>query len=358
MKVCESKTPPVQGKKNTSFFGKPSGTAFFEKVGQEAPSTFISRAPQLSKEQQADEDKLRKAIPRAISLLHKAKPFMAAGGQEELMDQMMNIFDKITPDHIGTLDAKGGRIKLGKPEKLFFNFKQSGDMSKPFGYDIRFDLSHETEGAADGYFRNTGNYGGIIVIKLIRTKTASTEQIAEVLVHETVHMFSHLQRAVEERVGSAESVQVPGKQAGGLLDAAAFAANKKVFAPHFTAVLNFLNGQPHRNDSFSKIPGSVAEDWSRVLVDETIAYVYQSRLNLAIDKVRTAGKKGPRINIGLSFSPLPFLKSYLTTHWLTDPRDQAAMATPEGTALLDAMSADMKDLDKAVEARVGPDATP
>ena len=34
------------------------------------------------------------------------------------------------------------------------------------------------------------------------------------------------------------------------------------------------------------------------------------------------------------------------------------MATPEGTALLDAMSADMIDLNKAVEARVGPDATP
>jgi len=283
---------------------------------------------------------------------------MAAGAQGELFDQMLNIFEKITPAHIGTLGPDGSRIKLGKPEKLFFNFKVPGDTSKPFGYDIRFDLSHKTEGAAAGHFHNTGNYGGIIVIELKRTKSATTGQIAELLVHETVHMFSHLQRAVRERVGDAESTQVPDQLAGGLLDEATFAPNKKAFAPHFSAVRNFLNSQPYRSDEFSKIPESLVDDWSRMVVDETIAYVYQSRVSLALGRVKTAGVKGPKVSMGMGFVPLQFLKNYVTEHWLTDPRDQAAMATPEGVALLKAMSPVMIDLDKAVEAQVGPDQTP
>jgi hypothetical protein len=344
-----------QAKNDPSTLREKSRQPFFGRVSQRLPSSVVSRSPGLTKEQQKDEAKMREAIPLATSQLRKAKTFMAAGAQGELFDQMLNIFEKITPDHIGVLGADGSRIKLGKPEKLFFNFKVPGDISKPFGYEIRFDLSHETEGPADGQFRSTGNYGGIIVIKLARTKSASLELIAALLVHETVHMFSHMQRAVRERVGDAESTQVPGQLAGGLLDETTFAPNKKAFAPHFAAVRNFLNSQPYRSDEFSKIPESVIEDWCRIIVDETIAYVYESRVSLALGSAETAGTKGPKVSAPkMVFIPLDFFKKYVTEHWLTDTRDQAAMATPEGVALLKAMAPDMIDLDKAVEAQVGP----
>jgi hypothetical protein len=168
-------------------------------------------------------------------------------------------------------------------------------------------------------------------------------------------MFSHMQRAVRERVGDAESTQVPNQLAGDLLDEATFAPNKKAFAPHFAAVRNFLNSQPHRSDEFSKLPESMIEDWCRIIVDETIAYVYESRVSLALGSANTAGTKGPKVIVPkMVFIPLDFFKKYVTEHWLTDPHDQAAMATPEGVALLKAMSPVMIDLDKAVEAQVGP----
>jgi hypothetical protein len=347
-----------QAKPPSSFNRQKSGQPFFGGITHRAPSSFISTSPDLTKEQQKDETKVRKAIPMAIALLGKAKPFIAVGGQAELFDQLMDVFEKITPDHIGTLGPDKGHIKTGKPEKLFYNFKVPGGMSRPFSYEVRFDVSHEPEGTAAGYFHETGNYGGIIVIKLVKTKSIGPEQLAEILVHETVHMFSHLQRAVKERVGDGESTQVPGRLAGGILNAAAFEPNKKAFAPHFAAIRDFLNTQPYRSDEFSKIPESIIDDWSRMVVDETMAYVYTSRTSLAMGRAETAGKKGPTISMGVGFVPLQFLKNYVTEHWLTDPRDQAAMATKEGDELLKAMSPVMIDLAKAVEAQVGPDQTP
>jgi hypothetical protein len=229
-------------------------------------------------------------------------------------------------------------------------------MSRPFAYRIFFDVSHETEGSAAGYFRMTGNYGGMIVVKIGQTKSVPAEAIAHLLAHEAVHMFSHLQRTVRERIGAEEAIVVPGETAARILDISSFAAYQKTFMAHFAAIRTFLNSQPHRSNKFDEIPESTVAEWTRKVVEETIAYIYESRVSLAADKVGTAGSKGPTVNMGrVSFVPLSFLKNYMTTHWLTNADDQKAMGSKQGEALLDAMSGDMINLHQAVEAQVGPD---
>ncbi len=325
------------------------------KAAKHAPFSFISRSQELTKLQKSDEKKVREKIQKAIALLNKAKAHIAPGGQEELLDEMLNTFNLITPDHIGILDSNGARIKLGQAVKLFYTFKRPGEMSKPFEYQIRFDVSHETEGAAAGYFHMTGNYGGMIVIKVAEVKSASIESIAKLLVHESVHMFSHLQRTVNERIGSQEATMVPGEKAARILDISSFADYQKNFIAHFNAVRIFLNGLPHRHGKFNELPETIIDDWTRKVVEETIAYVYQERIGIAADKVRTAGSKGAVINFTQGFNPIAFLKDYMTKHWLTEPDDQRAMKTKDGLALLSAMSTDIQALHEAVKAQVGTD---
>ncbi len=322
---------------------------FTGKVSDNSTSSFISRAIELTKQQKSDEKKVKEKVQKAIILLGKIGSKIGDASQKELLDQMLNIFNLITPKHIGTLDSNRGRISLGEVVKWFITFTKPGEMGRPYEYHIRFDMSHETEEEADAYFHETSNYGGAIVIKVNAVKSYSSEQLAEILVHEAVHMFSHMQRTVEERIGSKEATMIPEKAAAGILNTSSFSELRKTFTVHFSAIIGFLNKQDHRKFSLDKIPASMVDEWNRKLIEETIAYEYQSRIRHAVTRTKS---KGPTITIG--FEPLGFLRSYMTKHWLKDKEDQAAMTSKEGLGLLKAMTSDMLILHENVEAQVGP----
>lgn len=297
-------------------------------------------------------------VPKAISLLGKAAGFLAEGPQQELLDVMLSQFNSVKTDNIGSLDTNGGRLTLGKPIKLPYTFQYPGAMSKPFDYTIRIDVSHETGTSAGGYFHETGNYGGNIVIVIDQAKLVSEEGIATgVLVHEAVHLLSHLQRAVSERIGAREASVIPGTQAAKILDPSSFGPFKKKFAVHFHAVKDFLNSQPHRKDAFNQISDTIIDDWNRKVIEETIAYVYATRTSMAISQAKMSAdkRKGPKVGVAVGFVPMEFLKKYVNDFWLTDKDDQKAMATEKGKALLSSMSDDMTALHQAIEAQVGPD---
>jgi hypothetical protein len=341
MKIIKRHPDAVAGKSVAPFFNRERGNGFFHS------GRMIARSPDTDKEKPGDEKKLAGKLLKAMEMLGSAGPHLGTPGQQELLESMTEIFAHAKQENLGLLGADKRRIRLGRPMRLNYTFQRAGSMSVPFEYRLHVDLSHETEGGADAYFRHGDDYGGFMVFRIERLMAEPVERIAIVLSHESVHMLSHLQRAVQARVGEEAAAHIPGEKAAGLLDASGFASFKAAFAVHFGKVKDFLNGQEHRRHSLDKLPSGVVDDWTRKVVEETIAYVYGTRIDQALE-----ARKG-KPTVTLAFEPLSFLKRYMTEQWLNDPADQAAMEKKEGKELLEGMKADMLALAGAVEAQVG-----
>jgi len=292
--------------------------------------SLISRQVQPTGQQKNAIRRVRRKMKKAVTLLQNAGPYLATAGQGELLDEMLTTFKQITAKHIGTIDKNGRRMQLGTPLKLFYTFPIPGQMSKPFEYHIYFDFSLESRGPAAAYFHGPSDYMGFIVVKVPQVKTASIDALVKVLVHEALHLYTHIQKAVQARIGQRAAVMVPSRNAAAILKTSAFSSNGKALLSHFSEIRTFLNNQSHRQLFINKFPASIVNDWTRLVIEESIAYVYQSRVDMAFSRYRTAGTRGPTVNIATGFVHLQFLKNYLTRHWLKDPDDQTAMATQKG----------------------------
>lgn len=159
-----------------------------------APDSFISKQIQPNARQRRDARSIRRKMTRAIVLLRNARQHLSHVAQGGLLDEMLSVFSQITPAHLGTRDINNRIVQHGRAIILDYNFRRRRQSSIPFRYQVRFALSHDASGTEGGYFRPMGNMGGMIVIKVPRAiaAQASTESIALLLVHEAVHMLSHL----------------------------------------------------------------------------------------------------------------------------------------------------------------------
>jgi len=341
MKMARRHPDAVAGKTAAPFFNKEQGNGFFH------AERMVAKSPDPDKEKPAEEKKLEVKLLDAIKLLGAAGPHLGDPGQKELLESMSDVFSDVKRENLGLLGTDGQRIRLGRPMRLSYTFQQTGSMSKPFEYRLYIDLSHETEGGADAYFRHTDEYGGFMVFRIEKLKGVSEKEVAITIAHESVHLFAHLQRAIRARVGDDAAMRVPGKQAATIMDVSGFSDLKTAFAGHFEKVRGFLNQQEHRRFSLDKLPAGIVDDWTRKVVEETMAFVYGSRIDQALE----AGKGKPTVTI--AFEPLTFLRRYMTEQWLNEKADQEAMDTKEGKALLEEMKADMLALADAMEKQVG-----
>lgn len=341
MKIARRHPDAVAGKSDAPFFNKEQGNGFFH------AEQMIAKSPEPDMDRSKDEKKLEVKLLDAMKLLGAAGPHLGDPGQKELLESMSDLFADVKLENLGLLGADGQRIRLGRPVRLGYTFQRTGSMSKPFEYRLHLDLSHEAEGAADAYFRHTDEYGGFMVFRIEKLKEVPEKELAVTIAHESVHLFAHLQRAMQARVGDEVVKQVPGKQAAKLMDVSGFSDFKTAFAGHFEKVRGFLNRQEHRRFSLDKLPVSIVDDWTRKVVEEALAHIFGSRIDQALE-----ARKG-KATVTLAFEPLTFLKRYMTEQWLNEKADQEAMDSEEGKALLGEMKPDMLALAEAVEKQVG-----
>jgi hypothetical protein len=322
-------------------------------VGLRAPGATIQYAVQPTAQQTADAQRVRGTLQSAMALLQTVGQHLVTPAQRESLAEILTFLATFVPNGLGTLDQNGARLASGARHSFFYSFRRPDQaVSMPFELQVRFDLSYEPGGEADGRYRPGGTHLGSLTLYIPKIKDATADDLAALVIHEAVHVMFHLRQSVEAHFGAEAGRHIPGIQAATILDTGTFASHRQAFRTHFATIIGFLNQQSHHH--LLRIQASRASEWADRWLEEVIAYTYESRVRTGIAKQQALSQPGPQGYFHAPVEPVGLIYRYLIRHWLDDPADQAALRTSQGDALMQAMRPALTALQQAVEARVGP----
>jgi len=319
-----------------------------------AESATLADAPKVSA---ADAQVLAKAATlaaacgKAVAELEKSVGFLATAAQQDLLRDILGVLRVFLPDRHGVWDRNGRVLKTSARYRTEVIPKNPPrDVPFFFHHDTWFYVSFQKATAA-GIQRPFEPGHRCWIYLCAANLTTSIEPLADVLVHEAMHMQAHRYRSIEQKFGSRVAGETPTGAAGGLLNRSSFNPLRAVMEKHFETVAAFLNRQPHRRGSLAALSASVVKQWAELLVEEVLAYVFAERATWALAQL-AASKTGA--GISQQFAPMTFLKRYFRTYWLSDPVDLAALRSNASDAVFKPMERDLLNLVAAVRQHFGP----
>ena len=324
-------------------------------TGLKAPSRIIQRVPvPPTPEQEEDAQTVQNNLSDGLLRLRTVeRGLVLSTAQRYLLNEILDFLATFVPRGFGILDQNGTPLVNGEYHRFFRVYiPEDRTRSRVFSLDVRFYLSHENGGEVAGRYDPYGTHSGRLVLYVPNVKDSTVDDLAELVVHEAVHMMIHLHRSAEARLGARAGENIPGGRAARIVDTGALASHRHAFQEHFNRIIGFLNQQPHRR--LSAIPAGQASEWATAWLDEIIAYTYQSRVGTGLARLPAQSQPGPRVAVGASVQPEHLIYIYLIRLWLNDRADQVALNTVEGNRLMHAMRPAHIALQETVENRIGP----
>lgn len=310
------------------------------------PGTKVSAVKNVS----AQARKLARKLTLAKQLLGKSSKFLKTKAQRDLFKDMLDVLSTFFPSGHGVVDKQGKRIQPSKRNRLEVINKDLSTGKPPFfHYDTWLHLSQQESTAAGIHRPFAPNYRNWIRLYMQHLENESISFIAEVVIHELMHMALHRFRSIEWKFGKDPARNYPSPEAGALLDVNSFVSHRQTMEKHFLILLEHLNRQPHRASSLPLEPG-IASQWADHLIDEVMAFVFQDRVKIAIARAEARGK-GIAVIV---FEPIQFLRDYFQKYWLRNADDRTFIRSEEGRKILSKMTPELKKLVGAAEAQIGP----
>ena len=297
--------------------------------------------------------KLAAAMGKVVTQLGRAVGSLATAAQQDLLREIIAILGVFLPTGYGVMDKRGAVLKASARYRTEVIPKSPPrDVPFYFHHDTWLFLSYGKSTAA-GKHRpfQPGHRNWVYLFPANLTSDVPT--LAQVLIHEMVHMLGHRYRSIEQKFGARVAGETPTAVAGALLNRTSFDPFRAVMEKHFADLVAFLNRQPHRaaGGSMAKLPVSVTVIWAAHLIEEALAFVFTERATLALAEA-LASRRRPGISKGLV--PMEFLRTYFRTYWLTDAKDAAALKGKGGDRVFQPMEADLLSLIAAVRKQLGP----
>ncbi|HEX6368905.1 MAG TPA: DUF4157 domain-containing protein [Longimicrobium sp.] len=273
--------------------------------------------------------------------------------RREMLGSIQAILGAFIPQGYGTKDSAGAVTRPSAVAPI--EVPLSG--GRRYRHDVRLFISDEVPATPLMGEYVGGRGGGVITIYSRSLVGADQAAVADVLLHETVHLYNDVvanaQRGpvpVQPGTGSGTGTGAGAAQAPrspvSVGDVRHFditlGAGRSSSSPHQSAIttafeplVEFLNrsrigrGQPRLGD-----PNIIASGWARSAADEIMAFQFTEPAVAAVHRAGRSG--GARVSMGLT--PEVFVTSYARDLWLRDPQDRAALRTREGRAVLDQVS--------------------
>jgi len=296
---------------------------------------------------------LAAAMGKAVTQLGQAVGYLTTAAQQDLLREIVAILGVFLPSGYGVMDRAGTVLKTSARYRTeVIPMSPPRDVPFYFHHDTWLFLSYRKSSVAGRQRPFTPGHRNWIYM-CAGNLTFDVPTLAEVLVHEAVHMLGHRYRSIEEKFGARVAGETPTAAAGALLNRSSFDPFRTTMEKHFADLVAFLNRQPHRasGGSMAVLPASVVKGWAAHLVEEGLAFVFTERATLALARYQ-AKKTG--IGLSQSVVPMQFLKRYFRNYWLSDPKDEAALKTKDADRVFKSMEADLLALIAAIGKHIGP----
>lgn len=308
-----------------------------------APLDIVSRQTDSPDEQPP----LETRVENAITALRGAGANLNNPRQQDLLSATVSVLSEFIPQGFGTKDAQGAVQNASRSVPVRQPVATVGD----YMHQVTLYLSQENRGAVAGEY--IGQQGqGAIILYAPNLDNASAEDIAETLVHETVHLFSDiLRRAViwarrQRRTGTSTSPAPTTNSTGSLslnIELAGLRAstNRPVeeailrLGRRYEAIIRFINVHRRQRNSEPLNVGSEATRWASITLDEMLAYVFAERVVQSLtSQPRPSTQPSGPTGIVSMFDPTRFFYAYALDHWVNDSDDRSRLESPEGRQVM------------------------
>lgn len=307
-----------------------------------APLNIVSRQTDSPDERPPLETRVENAITR----LRSAGSNLNTQRQQDLLSATVSVLSEFIPQGFGTKDAQGTVQNASRSVPVRQPVETVGD----YMHQVTLFLSQENRGSVAGQY--IGQQGqGAIILYAPNIVNASDEDIAETLVHETVHLFSDiLRRAViwarqQRRTGTPSPA--PTSNSSGSLSLSIQLAglrasnNRQVeeailrLGSRYQAIIRFINLHRSQRGSEPLDVISEAAHWASVTLDEMLAYVFAERVVEALtSQPRPRTQPSGPTGIVSIFDPTRFFYAYALDHWVSDSDDRSRLESPEGRQVM------------------------
>jgi len=297
--------------------------------------------------------KLAGVMHTAVQQLGQSVGFLQTHAQQELLREIVDILGAFFPSGFGVMNKDGKVIKTStRYRKEVIAQHPPRDVPFYFHHDTWLFVSFQKSGVAGRQRPFEPGHRAWIYL-CAANLSANVASLADVLVHEMMHMLGHQYRSIEAKFGARVAGETPTPAAGALLNRSTLDPFRRVMEQHFLKLVDFLNRQPHRaaGGSMAQLPMEVVTNWGAGVVEEALAFVFTERATWALAQFQ-AGKS--KIGISGQLVPLQFLKTYFRNYWLDEPKDRAALKTKEAARVFGTMGPDLEKLVDAVRKRIGP----
>jgi hypothetical protein len=276
--------------------------------------------------------------------------------QQELLQTIISVIQHFFPRGFGVKDAQGTVLESSvevSVEQPVRAFGAGGD----YIHRVTVYLSEEQPTDVRGEYRGQ-NHQGEIILYVPNLINGSVTIVGDVLVHETVHLFTDvldrarlwgIQQQGQSTSGTGVSPAPPPAATGairlniGLTNLDRLRSRSGIqrclaqIRPLYERIIQYL----HTRGSRGLDVQHVTDHWVRSTLDEMLAFAYTEVVSTALQSPRgvalPTSPSSPAYIMSYGFDPIRFFYDYAFSSWVDDPADRVALASPSGRQVVEAV---------------------
>jgi hypothetical protein len=270
--------------------------------------------------------------------------------QRDLLSAITSVLTEFFPRGFGVKDAQGSVTTASARAQIEQPVANVG----VYRHEIQFFISEQNLNNIGGEYISRMGHGEIIIY-VPTNVNRSVDSIAELLAHETVHLFTDVRRQAvawgrqQQRQGTQSQSPGPNPPTTGggivspnLTDIRLLMRDRQVsmyyvdlMNTQYPRVIRFLNVRRIARGEAPLDVNREAARWAGATVEEMLAFCYAEQVRNAM--ISPGGQQpsqgGPQGYVSI-FDPGRFFYGYALNEWVSNPDDRNELNQPQGCQIL------------------------